>query len=163
MLPFRPRPDFVALLTLLSALGDRLGACELVALLLRPRNPNLAYFSWPVPATGPFLASRFGFSIGVSELLFDLRERKLKRGLLEGDGEGDCSIAGESFRSTFGRPSAESGVANRVGLLDEGDGEKAESIRGEPCFEDDLGENPKRLRKLVEVADPLVSCDGVLL
>ena len=101
--------------------------------------------------------------MGFSELLFDFRDRKLKRGLPEGAGEGDWSIAGESFRSNLGRPSAESGVAKRVGRLAEGEGENAESTRGDPCLEDDLGENPKRLRKPVEVADPLVSCQGVLL
>lgn len=113
-----------------------------------------------MPATGPFFASRFGFSVGFSELAFDFRDRKLNRGdLLGGAGEGAWLIAGESLRSNEGR--SESGVASA--LLDEGDGEKAESTRGEPCLEEDRGEKPKRLRKLVEVADSLVSCDGVLL
>jgi hypothetical protein len=72
--------------------------------------------------------------------------------------------AGESLRSTRGcSDSAESGVVRRKDLFVEGDGEKAESTRGDACLEEDLGEKPKRLRKLVELADPLVSCDGVLL
>jgi hypothetical protein len=51
-----------------------------------------------------------------------------------------------------------------VGFLDEDDeGEKAESTLGNACLEEDLGENPKRLRRLVDVVDPIVSCDGVLL
>jgi hypothetical protein len=49
-----------------------------------------------------------------------------------------------------------------VGFLLE-DGENAESTLGEACLEEDLGENPNRLRRLVDVADPMVSCDGVLL
>lgn len=99
-----------------------------------------------------------------STLFFDFRDKKLKRGgLVEGAGDGDWSTAGESLRRTLGRPDTGSGVINRVCLFDEGDGEKAESTRGDPCLEEDRGENPKRLRKLVDVADPLVSCDGVLL
>ena len=71
---------------------------------------------------------------------------------------------GESLRSTRGcSGNAESGVASRTGLFEEGDGEKAESTRGDACLDEARGENPKRLRKLVEVPDPLVSCDGVLL
>jgi hypothetical protein len=50
-----------------------------------------------------------------------------------------------------------------VGFLDEDAGENAESALGDSCFEEDLGENPKRLRRLVDVADSIVSCDGVLL
>jgi hypothetical protein len=73
-------------------------------------------------------------------------------------------MAGESLRSNLGRSDAvKSGVADCIGLFEEGEGENAESTRGDPCFDEDRGENPKRLRKLVEVADPLVSCDGVLL
>ena len=100
-----------------------------------------------------------------SAVAFDLRERKLNRGdLLEGAGEGGCLMAGESLRSNLGRSDmADSGVANCTGFFEEGDGEKAESTRGEPCFDEDRGENPKRLRKLVDVAEPLVSWDGVLL
>lgn len=132
---------------------------------VRPRKPNLAYFSWPVPATGPFLASRFGFSIGFSNVDFDLRERKLNRGdLLGGAAEGGLLKAGESLRSTRGcSGNAESGVASRKDLFVDDDGEKAESTRGDVRFDEDLGEKPKRLRKLVELADPSVSCDGVLL
>ena len=90
---------------------------------------------------------------------------KLKRGdLLGGAGGRDCSIAGESLRRSLGRSDlAESGVGSRVGFLDEGDGENAESTLGDACLEEDLGEKPKRLRRLVDVADPLVSCEGVLL
>lgn len=165
VLPMRPAPGFVALLVLLSALGERLEVCEFAVLPVRPRKPNLAYFSWPVPATGPFLASRFGFSVDFSKVGFDFRERKLNRGdLLGGAGEGGCLTAGESLRSNRGcSGSAESGVASRKGLFEEGDGENAESTRGDACLDEDRGEKPKRLRKLVEVADPLVSCDGVLL
>jgi len=50
-----------------------------------------------------------------------------------------------------------------MGFFDAGDGENAESTLGDACLDEDLGENPKRLRRLVDVADPLVSCDGVLL
>lgn len=48
-------------------------------------------------------------------------------------------------------------------FVDEDAGEKAESTLGEACLEEDLGENPKRPRRLVEVADPMVSWDGVRL
>jgi hypothetical protein len=110
VLAFRLKPGFVTLLATLSALGERLIVWEVVVLPLRPRNPNLAYLSCPVPATGPFLASRFGFSVGLSGLTFDFRERKLNRGdLLGGAGDGDWFTAGESLRSTLGR--SESGVA----------------------------------------------------
>ena len=67
------------------------------------------------------------------------------------------------MRRRLGRSDlAKSGVGSRVGFLVE-DGENAESTLGEACLEEDLGENPNRLRRLVDVADPMVSCDGVLL
>ena len=81
-----------------------------------------------------------------------------------GAGAGDWSMAGESLRSNLGRSdAAESGVGIRVCFLEAGEGEKAESTLGDPCFDEDRGEKPKRLRKLVDVADPAVSCEGVLL
>lgn len=99
-----------------------------------------------------------------SEFPFDFLDKKLKRGDLLGTGAGDCSMAGESLRSSLGRSDgAKSGVGIRVCFLEAGDGENAESTLGDPCLDDDLGENPKRLRRLVDVAEPLVSCDGVLL
>lgn len=107
-----------------------------------------------------------GFSVDFSVLPFDFRDKKLNRGDLEGagDGDGDWVIAGESLRNTFGPCDvAKSGVGNRAPLLIVGEGEKAESTRGDPCFDEDLGENPKRLLKLVDVAEPFVSCDGVRL
>lgn len=165
-LPFRLNPNLEPPLALLSALGVRLFAWELVVLLLRPRNPNRAYFSWPVPATGPFRGSLLGFSVAFSLLPLDFRDKKLNRGDLggAGDDEGDWVMAGESLRNTFGPCDAvEPGVGNCATLLIVGEGEKAESTRGDPCFEEDLGENPKRLLKLVDVAEPFVSCDGVRL
>ena len=75
-------------LALLLALDERLK--EFVVPLLRPRNAKRPYFSCPVPATGPFTTSRFGFSTDLSELGFDFRDMKLNRGdLLGGAGRTD--------------------------------------------------------------------------
>ena len=73
---------------LLFALDERL--LELLAPLLRPRKPKRAYFSCPVPATGPLTASRFGFSTDLSEFGLNFRDMKLNRGdLLAGAEELD--------------------------------------------------------------------------
>jgi hypothetical protein len=88
VLLFLTVPDFMTPLALLLALDERLK--ELVLPLLRPRNAKRPYFSCPVPATGPFTASRFGFSTDFSELDFDFRDMKLNRGdLLGGAGRTD--------------------------------------------------------------------------
>ena len=86
MLLFLPGPDFTAPLALLLALDERLK--ELEEPLLRPRNAKRPYFSCPVPATGPFIASRLGFSVVFSELCLDFRDMKLNRGDLLGGGGG---------------------------------------------------------------------------
>jgi hypothetical protein len=86
VLPFLPVPDFITPLALLLALDERLN--ELEDPLLRPRNAKRPYFSCPVPATGPLIASRFGFSVVLSELCFAFRDMKLKRGDLLGGGGG---------------------------------------------------------------------------
>lgn len=89
VLPFLPDPAFMTPLALLLALDERLNEL-VVPLLLRPRNAKRPYFSCPVPATGPLTASRFGFSTDFSELDFDFRDMKLKRGdLLGGAGGSD--------------------------------------------------------------------------
>jgi hypothetical protein len=86
VLLFLPVTDLMAPLALLSALEERLNG--LVVPLLRPRNAKRPYFSCPVPATGPFIASRFGFSTDFSELDFDFRDMKLNRGDLLGGAGG---------------------------------------------------------------------------
>lgn len=97
MLLFRAagRGGRAALLRPLSVLGDRNPALVLDMLPLRPRGkPNRPYPSCPVPAAGPLLGWRFGFSAVLLDSTLGLREKKPNRGgltVLEAD------TAGESF------------------------------------------------------------------
>lgn len=151
------------LLTLLSVLGER--KPELLAVLpLRPRNPNLPYPSWPVPAAGPFTGCRLGRSVTFGASALGLREKMLKRGDLLGLGGGP--MAGESLRKTRrSRGGGGSGIEPRANWRADGGGEMAESTRGDACREEVFDDSPKRALNPGEVAvgDTAVSCEGVRL
>lgn len=96
--------------------------------------------------------------------LFGLRDRNPKRPLLLGLGAVVGVAAGESLRSSLGRSGLVlSGVCPRICFCGMGDCDIAESTRGEPCLDEDLGDQPKRERRLGDDAEIGVSCEGVRL
>ena len=80
------------LLVELSALSERFDDGSFASPEDRPRNPNLPYRSWPVPAAGPLVSLLAGLSFVVESLS---RPRNLPEiiGVVElgfGAGNGDC-------------------------------------------------------------------------